>query len=128
MVYVPGNLQLFLDDLENPLMTVYVNLAKVMDLDNGRAWVGFTAATGADWQNQDLIRWIFDSPEDAIQYDAQTSTQTQITESDNDTRAGLSGAKIYPPLHQRHFRLTFHLVIVCPLTLASHIKLRHQPI
>ena len=78
MVYVPGTLQVFLDDLENPLMTVYVNLAKVMDLDNGRAWVGFTAATGADWQNQDLIRWIFDSPEDAIQYDAQTSTQTQI--------------------------------------------------
>jgi hypothetical protein len=77
ITYVPGTLQVFLDDLEEPLMTVYVNLARVMDLDNGRAWVGFTAATGADWQNQDLIRWIFDSSEDAIQYDAHTSSQTQ---------------------------------------------------
>jgi hypothetical protein len=61
IVYVPGNLQIFLDDLENPLMTVYINLAKVMDLDHGRAWVGFTAASGADWQNHDLVSWAFDS-------------------------------------------------------------------
>jgi hypothetical protein len=61
IVYVPGNLQVFLDDLENPLMTVYVNLAQVMNLDAGRAWVGFTAASGADWQNHDVISWAFDS-------------------------------------------------------------------
>jgi hypothetical protein len=61
IVYVPGNLQVYLDDLENPLMTVYVNLAGVMDLDEGRAWVGFTAACGADWQNQDLVSWSFAS-------------------------------------------------------------------
>jgi hypothetical protein len=30
-----------------------------MDLDEGRAWVGFTAACGADWQNQDLVSWSF---------------------------------------------------------------------
>jgi len=59
IVYVPGNLQVFLDDLENPLMTVYVNVAKVMTLDQGRAWVGFTAATGADWYNQDVLSWSF---------------------------------------------------------------------
>ena len=78
MVYVPGNLQVFLDDLENPLMTVYVNLAGVMDLDNGRAWVGFTAASGGDWQNHDLISWIFASSEDVIQNDAHISQQAQI--------------------------------------------------
>ena len=78
LVYAPGNLQIFLDDLENPLMTVYVNLAKVMDLDNGRAWVGFTAATGADRQNHDLINWIFDSSEDAIQNETYITPQTQI--------------------------------------------------
>ncbi len=61
IVYVPGNLRVYLDDLENPLMTVYVNLAKVIDLDEGRAWVGFTAACGADWQNQDLVNWSFTS-------------------------------------------------------------------
>jgi hypothetical protein len=65
IVYVPGNLQVYLDDLENPLMTVYVNLARVMDLDEGRAWVGFTAACGADWQNQDLVSWSFASDNNA---------------------------------------------------------------
>jgi hypothetical protein len=79
IVYVPGNLRVFLDDLENPLMTVYVNLAKVMDLDNGRAWVGFTAASGADWQNHDLVSWAFASSIGAVQNVARTPPQTEIT-------------------------------------------------
>ncbi|HXR04890.1 MAG TPA: L-type lectin-domain containing protein [Verrucomicrobiae bacterium] len=80
IVYVPGNLQVFLDDLENPLMTVYVNLAKVMNLDNGRAWVGFTAASGADWQNHDLISWAFESAEVIAQPGAaRGSSQPPIT-------------------------------------------------
>jgi hypothetical protein len=79
MVYVPGNLQVFLDDLENPLMTVYVNLAKVMDLDNGRAWVGFTAASGADWQNHDLVSWTFASSASAVQNVVRMSPQAKIT-------------------------------------------------
>ena len=82
ILYIPGNLQVFLNDLENPLMTVYVNLARVMDLDNGRAWVGFTAASGADWQNHDLVSWAFDSSEDTISNEARltpsTSPQIQI--------------------------------------------------
>jgi hypothetical protein len=65
IVYVPGNLRVYLDDLENPLMTVYVNLAREVDLDEGRAWVGFTAATGADWQNQDVVSWSFASDDTA---------------------------------------------------------------
>ena len=79
IVYVPGNLQVFLDDLENPLMTVYVNLAKVMNLDNGRAWVGFTAASGADWQNHDLVSWAFASFTGAIKNMTHTSSQAEIT-------------------------------------------------
>ena len=78
IVYVPGSLQVFIDDLDNPLMTVYVNLAEVMNLDNGRAWVGFTAATGDSWQNHDLISWVFDSPEDKISNEANISPQMQI--------------------------------------------------
>lgn len=61
IVYVPGNLQVYLDDLQNPLMTVYVNIAKVVDLDDGRAWVGFTAGTGADWQKHEILSWSFTS-------------------------------------------------------------------
>jgi hypothetical protein len=78
IIYVPGHLQLFIDNLDNPLMTVSVNLASVINLDNGRAWVGFTAATGAGWQTHDLISWIFDSPEEAMQNETQVSPRTQI--------------------------------------------------
>jgi hypothetical protein len=76
VVYAPGNLQVFLDDLENPLMTVYLNLAKLMDLDDGRAWVGFTAASGADWQNHDLVSWTFNSSTDFAPKVAQLLPQT----------------------------------------------------
>ena len=65
ILYVPGNLQVFLDDLANPLMTVYVNLAKLMNLDEGQAWVGFTGSGGADWQNQDVASWSFSSNDPA---------------------------------------------------------------
>jgi Bacterial lectin len=79
ILYVPGNLQVFLDDLKNPLMTVYVNLARDMNLDDGRAWVGFTAASGADWQNQDLISWEFDSPSAPNPGEARDPAQTEMT-------------------------------------------------
>ena len=73
VVYVPGNFRVFLDDMENPLMTVYINLAKVMNLDEGRAWVGFAAACGADWQNQDLLGWSFASENDSVRQGRLTS-------------------------------------------------------
>lgn len=79
--YVPGNLQVFLDDLENPLMTVYINLTRVMNLDDGRAWVGFTAASGADWQNHDLISWDFSSPASPISDEARVSIPAETTNS-----------------------------------------------
>jgi hypothetical protein len=67
LVYVPGNLQVFLDDMENPLMTVYVNLARVMNLDEGRAWVGFTAATGGFSQKHEILSWSFAAEDMASQ-------------------------------------------------------------
>lgn len=77
--YVPGNLQIFMDDLKNPLMIVHVNLAKVMNLDHGRAWVGFTAGTGDGWQNHDLISWGFSSPTSPISNEARVSAQPEMT-------------------------------------------------
>jgi len=59
--YTPGNLRVYLDDLRTPVLSANLDLTKVMNLDNGRAWVGFTAATGADSQKQDLLAWSFDS-------------------------------------------------------------------
>lgn len=79
ILYVPGNLQVFLDDLKDPLMTVYVNFAKVMNLDHGRAWVGFTAASGADWQNHDLVSWGFSSFVSPTSNEVRIWTQPEMT-------------------------------------------------
>jgi RNA polymerase sigma factor (sigma-70 family) len=59
IIYLPGNLQVFLDDLEQPLLVVRVDLSKMINLDAAGAWVGFTAATGADYQNQDVLNWSY---------------------------------------------------------------------
>src|SRR5262249_33709744 len=43
--YTPGILSIYLDNLTTPVLTVSVNLLTKLNLDGGRAWVGFTAAT-----------------------------------------------------------------------------------
>ncbi|MBC8097225.1 MAG: hypothetical protein H7Y43_15580 [Akkermansiaceae bacterium] len=59
--YAPGTLTVYLDDLNTPLLTVPLNLAELITLDNGRGWVGLTAGTGADYYNHDLLNWSFTS-------------------------------------------------------------------
>jgi hypothetical protein len=82
IVYTPGKLQVFLDDLENPLIVAEVDLAMAMNLDHGRAWVGFTAATGTDYYNQDVLSWIFDSVSDTAETgDGASSTSSPQTET-----------------------------------------------
>jgi hypothetical protein len=61
--YQPGTLRVFFDTFTDPLLTVSLNLAEEVTLDGGRAWVGFTSATGADYFNQDLLSWTFSTPE-----------------------------------------------------------------
>ncbi|MBN1910285.1 MAG: PEP-CTERM sorting domain-containing protein [Pirellulales bacterium] len=61
IVYVPGTMQVYIDDLATPLLTVSLDLTDVggdniLDGD-GKAWVGFTAATGSYCQNHDLLDW-----------------------------------------------------------------------
>ena len=59
--YTPGELDVFFDDLANPVLTVSVDLADTLNLDAGRAWVGFTATTGGGYQNHDILSWQYDS-------------------------------------------------------------------
>ena len=60
-----GALSVFLDDLRTPILIVPLDLRAALDLDatHGRAWVGFTASTGADlgWQTHDILAWHFTS-------------------------------------------------------------------
>ena len=55
--YTPGTLSVYLDNLSSPVLSVPVDLAEILDLDAGRAWVGFTATTGGGWQNHDILNW-----------------------------------------------------------------------
>jgi hypothetical protein len=55
IVYSPGLLQVFLDD--GPLPPVPVDLASLLNLDKGRAWVGFTGATGDSGEAQEILSW-----------------------------------------------------------------------
>jgi hypothetical protein len=44
--YRSGQLDIYLDDPDIPVLTVRVNLATTLRLANGTAWIGLTAATG----------------------------------------------------------------------------------
>ncbi|MGE0481881.1 MAG: PQQ-dependent sugar dehydrogenase, partial [Phycisphaerae bacterium] len=65
VLYSNGELAVFLDDLETPVLTAPLDLASTLSLDNGGAWVGFTASTGGSAENHDILSWQFvESPDD----------------------------------------------------------------
>ncbi|CAK9037332.1 Uncharacterized protein SCF082_LOCUS22099 [Durusdinium trenchii] len=57
-----GLLQVFVQDLTTPLFSTALNLDATLRLQSGRAFLGFTAATGDSfWQTHDLLDWTFRS-------------------------------------------------------------------
>jgi hypothetical protein len=57
-----GVLAVYVDDLNSPALAVPLRIEHSIELFHGRAWVGFTAATGAvAWQTHDILDWTFDS-------------------------------------------------------------------
>lgn len=59
-----GVLKVYYDDFTTPVISTAVDFGQLLQLDAGRAWVGFTAATGGGWQNHDLLSWQFRPLED----------------------------------------------------------------
>ena len=59
VIYRPGLLQIFVDNLVTPVLSAAVRLETLLDLPLGRAWIGFTAATGFDTENHDILDWSF---------------------------------------------------------------------
>jgi hypothetical protein len=57
--YKVGLLQVYLDELQNPLLEVPVDLGALLSLNNGAAWVGLTAATGGQYEIHDILMWSF---------------------------------------------------------------------
>jgi hypothetical protein len=60
--YLPGTLRIYLDNLEKPLLDVPVDIDGRLELDNGRAWVGFVGGTGTAAQMQRIKNWKLDRP------------------------------------------------------------------
>jgi len=58
IVFQPPVLSVFLDGSAAPVVETVVDLSIAAD-QQGRAWVGFTAATGGGWQNHDILSWSF---------------------------------------------------------------------
>lgn len=61
VVYTPGLMQVFLNDMVNPIISAPVTLTDHMLLSSGRAFVGFTASTGgeAHAQRHEILSWDF---------------------------------------------------------------------
>jgi hypothetical protein len=60
VLYTPadgGFLQVVLDS--RLVLTVRVDLSTLLNLDEGRAYVGWTAGTGASWENHDITFFSF---------------------------------------------------------------------
>ena len=54
-----GLLAMYLDDMYSPIITTSINLAATLQLDDGRSYVGITAATGDEhWQAHDIFRYV----------------------------------------------------------------------
>ncbi|HKS96347.1 MAG TPA: L-type lectin-domain containing protein [Terriglobia bacterium] len=58
ILFQPPVLSVFLDGSAEPVVKTVVDLSIATD-PQGRAWVGFTAATGGGWQNHDILSWSF---------------------------------------------------------------------
>lgn len=58
IAYRPPILSVFLDRPERPVLMSTADLSSVVDAD-GRAYVGFTASTGAGYENHDILSWSF---------------------------------------------------------------------
>jgi len=57
-----GLLYVYMDDMYSPIITTPLNLDKTLELDEGRMYVGVTAATGeSHWQAHDILGFQFTS-------------------------------------------------------------------
>jgi hypothetical protein len=66
LLYQPGTLDVFFDNGASPAITAAVDFSSLLSLDNGQAYVGFTASAGGGSSNQDVTSWSFQSvPEPA---------------------------------------------------------------
>jgi hypothetical protein len=54
-----GTLTVNLDGAPTNVLTISVTLENEMNLNSGKAWVGFTSGTGLYYENHDILSWTF---------------------------------------------------------------------
>jgi hypothetical protein len=59
IVYEPGLVRVYLDDLTTPALEVALDLSDLLDLPDGEAFVGFTAASGGVSQSHSVLSFRF---------------------------------------------------------------------
>mmetsp|Transcript_27793 Transcript_27793/g.90416 ORF Transcript_27793/g.90416 Transcript_27793/m.90416 type:complete len:554 (-) Transcript_27793:1828-3489(-) len=71
-----GTLRVFIDDMSSAILNMPLSLKYAMKLNQGAAFVGFTAATGSMWQSHDILEWEFRqySADPSLECKALTST------------------------------------------------------
>ena len=84
VVYAGGELSIYVDDLAAPALTVQIDIADRLALPGHRAFVGFTAATGAGAENHDVLDWSY-CPGEATT--ARLSVVKQVVNDDGGTRS-----------------------------------------
>ncbi|MFO1500914.1 MAG: PA14 domain-containing protein [Verrucomicrobiota bacterium] len=57
--YQPGTLRVYVDNLGVPVLAAGADLGAILNLADGRAWVGFTAATFNAFEDHDILNWSF---------------------------------------------------------------------
>lgn len=59
--YLQGVMSLFIDDMNTAVLVRSLDLSNLLSLDQGQAWVGFTAGTGGGFENHDILNWRLNS-------------------------------------------------------------------
>jgi hypothetical protein len=60
--YFSNLLSVFIDDTNNPFIEVSINIDSILKLDNGKAWMGFSASTGGGYERHDIISYSHSNP------------------------------------------------------------------
>ncbi len=59
IVYRSHQLQIFVDSLDHPILTLSISIEDSLRLEDGTAWVGFTGATGSAYEKHYILNWQF---------------------------------------------------------------------
>lgn len=66
VVYQPGTMEVYLDDLFSPAFVAPVDLVGLLNLDAGHAWLGFTGVSSSTAQSHDILNWHYSVLADSV--------------------------------------------------------------